>query len=580
MKQLIYGLLITAVALTTFGCMHSTATNPIPGAFKYREIYLPHTDYKDNDELGLNTVDDDWGIWGHNLANVLPEKPSTSVYSQHDGSTDHHQFCFTSEKLYGYIKDYINNNYSRSDSINFAIVPNDNDIVCLCAQCVRVGNTEDDATPAVMKMVKKLCEEFPNHTFFTSHYATTSTVPRAKMPKNSGVLVSAITYPLIARSTPQEEKFKDLLQQWRKVTDNVYIWDYINNFDDYFTPFPIFNVAQHRLKMYKEAGVDGVFFNGSGHDYSTFSDLHKIVLSKMMIDPEIDWKAELIKTAKAMYPHAGEDIANYIIDQEEFALSTGKTLPMYEGVEKSLNSHLQADKTRELYANIQKHLTTAKGREKQNLEDLESALALTMLELNRIEKKLDGSEALLKKLERFPRKDIEYYNEAYWPIVNYIGNYESMLSNAKETAETNLLKGAQLRPLNKLDEEYNDISILTDGQLGISSNYHNGIMISSADPSLSIMVPKRPGMESIKIYNVYNPAYKIGLPTAIVMSVGGRTYEATPKRPNKDTGHAVTEFNVPKVGGDIKLTFIKDPEVKTFAIDEIQGFGHPKSVVH
>lgn len=50
------------------------------------------------------------------------------------------------------------------------------------------------------------------------------------------------------------------LNQWKKVTKNIYIWDYINNFDDYLTPFPILKIAQQRLRFFKQNGASGIFF--------------------------------------------------------------------------------------------------------------------------------------------------------------------------------------------------------------------------------------------------------------------------------------------------------------------------------
>lgn len=574
-KNIIRGALLSLGAFTLWSCVNSVATNPVPGAFKYREIYLPSTNPDDLKQLGLNSVDDDWGLWGHNLANILPEKPSMSVYAKSGGTTERSQFCFSSEKLYDYISDYISDNYGRNDSINFAILPNDNDIVCQCAICVKAGNTEEDASPAVLKLIRKLCKEFPNHTFFTSHYATTRSIPANRLPENGGVLVSAISYPLNSGATPQEEKFQNLLKAWQEKSNNVYVWDYINNFDDYFTPFPILNVMQRRLRMYRDAGVDGVFLNGSGTDYSTFSHIHKVVLAQMMINPDIDWRQAVRKEALKYYPKAGNDIADYIIGQEEYAESAAKTLPLYEGVENSLKSYLQPEPLRALYAKIEKHLKTAGGKEKDRLTNLQSALAYTMLELNRIEGNFEGSEDYLQALENFPRQHIEYYNEAYWPIATYIGNYEVMLNDSKNTEETNLLKGAQLTALTPLDPDYNDISILTDGRLGIPSNYHNGNMISSADPELVIRVPRKPGMKTLKIWMAYNPAYRIGLPAEVEMSIGGRSVKAVPRTPSRDTGHSHLEFKVPDWRGDIQLKFIKDPEVKSFALEEIQAFEEP-----
>ena len=43
--------------------------------FGYREVFLPQSLGKKAKDLGLNSIDIDWGIWGHNLGVVLPEKP-------------------------------------------------------------------------------------------------------------------------------------------------------------------------------------------------------------------------------------------------------------------------------------------------------------------------------------------------------------------------------------------------------------------------------------------------------------------------------------------------------------------------
>ena len=63
--------------------------------FEYREIYLPETARGDDEQLYLNSVDRDWGIWGHNLSAVLPENPSPSVYARVGNGVNRDQFCRT-----------------------------------------------------------------------------------------------------------------------------------------------------------------------------------------------------------------------------------------------------------------------------------------------------------------------------------------------------------------------------------------------------------------------------------------------------------------------------------------------------
>ena len=51
------------------------------------------------------------------------------------------------------------------------------------------------------------------------------------MPENTGVLISAIDFPLSYgfESTSQAADFAAKIKQWRAVTPNIYVWDYMRN---------------------------------------------------------------------------------------------------------------------------------------------------------------------------------------------------------------------------------------------------------------------------------------------------------------------------------------------------------------
>lgn len=560
--------------LVSYGCGKLMAGESEEGeVFEYRDIYLPPYNSDNNKKYDLHDVDDAWGIWGHNLSNVLPENPSHQVFMKHDGGYHKEQFCFSSPKLYEYIVDFIHNKYLFTDSLRFAILPNDNELVCLCDDCIRLGNTEGNAAPAVMSMIEKLAKKFPQHKFFTSHYSTTSQLPEREMPANTGVIVSAMEYPLSAAETPKEKEFLQILDQWKSKTDRIYIWDYVNNFDDYFTPFPVFTVMQRRLKNYRDLGVTGVFFNGSGDDYSTFGELKKAVLAEMLQNPDIDWKEVLRSKALEFYPNAGNDISDFIIAQEEMVEKNGKKLPLYEGVEAAIRIYLPEKKFVDFYNKIVKHKKTATGSELNELEMMTDAMAMTMLELKRINNDIDDTSKLKERLGRLIKNnDIEFYNEGCWSIDEYLRQYEFLEQQAQESANSNLLKNVKLIARTPLDEDYSDIRILTDGHLGIPSNYHNGNLISSADPALQIGIPRQPGMKKLRVWMVYNPAFKIGLPEEVSLLVGGaRIKTLVPEKPKGGTEHSMLEFDVP-ADGEIVLSLKKNPEIKTMALDEIEAF--------
>lgn len=573
MKKIYFLISTLLIVAAIYSCDQLRANTKVEdAAFEYREIYLPLTSKSDFQDYELNNLDVDWGIWGHNMSNVVPDDASITIYAKVNGNTEEDQYCFSSNKLFEYYCNYIDDNFGRHDSLRFAVIPNDNVIACLCEKCVAAGNTKGNATPAVANFVEKLAHKYPNHTFFTSHYLTTEKLPSRKLPANTGVMISAMQYPLAAGATNGEEKFKNILNSWQGKTDKLYIWDYISNFDDYFTPFPVFNVMQRRLKTYRDAGVHGIFLNGSGTDYSTFARLKKAVLSQLLINPDQDWKELLQKYSSEYYPVAGKDIADFIIRQEEMVAAHGKALPMYDGVETARKLYLPEREFVDFYNKIQSHKKVATGWEKQDLETMAEALSLTLMELKRINGKKDDDGHLVRRLKRLAPKGIEIYNEGCWTIRHYLENYEFMEAHAKEVEGKNLLKGVTLQARTPLDEDYSDITIVTNGMLGIPSNYHSGNLISSADPALDIAVPRVEGMKKVKVWLSYNPGFKIGLPQEIwLMSGGQKIASQVPPRPKGDTGHAMVEFDVP-AQGDIVLSFRKNPDVKTFAVEEVEGF--------
>lgn len=559
---------------TSCGKAIAAGEDALPSAFKYREIYLPEGIGENAQHFGLNTLDEDWGIWGHNLGKVLPKDPSQSVFAKVNGVASKKQFCFSSNHLFEYVEDYIIDNFGTEETIRFAIIPNDNEIVCLCEKCVIAGNTRKNASPAVNKLVIRLAERFPNHIFYTADYKTTRELPVDSMPKNTGVLVSAINFPLSYEESPEETNFIQRLQAWGQTTPRILVWDYINNFDDYFTPYPTFGAMQRRLKDYRDNNVTAIFLNGSGENISTMSRLKTAVLSEMTRDPETDWKELIYEKAAEYYPTAGKIIADFMVAQEEDLEQSGNALPLYEGVAVARKIYLPEDKFIPFHDQLLALRPSLSGQEREYIDILLGELALTRLELNRINGNFNDSERFLNELDQLSKKGFTSYNESGLTIDAYINDYRYILDHLSETSSKNKLKGESLVAMTPLDPDYSDISIITDGALGIPSNYHNGNLIISPDVYARIAVPNKPGLNRLKVWLSYNPAAKVGIPERVTLSASGKELAAvSPDYPRENNGHLPIEFDVPDTAeGTLLLTFYKGEDTKSIAIEEIEGF--------
>lgn len=331
--------------------------------FEYRDIYMPTNQNPDMTHImGINSLEIDWAIWGHQMSRVLGSNGDSNygyqnlnqeLFAHSGGITHPEQFCFSSDKLYDLTVQYILEQYGDGTDYpsRFTIGPNDNSIACECRECQVLGNTRHNATPAVTRFVEKLAMRFPKHMFFIPGYSTTFSVPDHRLPGNVGVFLSAIDYPRAANNSdsPKAQAFFQRLDQWKQVTNTVYIWDYICNFDDYLTPYPILYVMQQRLREYRARGVKGVFLNGSGYYYSTFQEAYTFILADLLINPDADIEKLIYRYFNDAMPNIGKYIASTFVEIEQMAWDRGKDFPLYGGIEDAFNSYITESVYRDMY---------------------------------------------------------------------------------------------------------------------------------------------------------------------------------------------------------------------------------------
>lgn len=458
--------------------------------FKYRDIYAPPSLNEDiRGVLALNNIDESWGIWGHNIGVTVLDKSDLSIYASIKGIRNSEQYCFTSEKLYHYIEKYINSNYGKgtSKSMNFAILPNDNNLVCQCPGCVAEGNTATNATPAVTSMIKRLAKQFKQHKFFTSAYHTTKVATQEKLPDNVGVLVSVIDWqPNRKTDDRQKKNLETMLNDWGKVCKHIYIWDYINNYDDYFTPYPILMAIQDRFKFYKEKGIEGVFLNGSGYDYSTFSDMETCVLAALMMNVNLDVKQFIYDYFYRMYPTTGTIIAEFYFSMLDKWSQSQKVMPYYGGIEEKMNVYLDADKFVEFYNQIIRLKKHAGEEEAYLLRRLITTLSFTRLEIARHLGHKEHGYAQLENGKMIVKEEVEewleVFNDGYKAYnltainesgdlsADYVNSWKQYLLSDKIVENSLLNKKVTLT----CDEGTSTIQGLTDGELGLPVNYYYG----------------------------------------------------------------------------------------------------------
>lgn len=449
--------------------------------FRYRGIYSPTNN--DPDFMAINAthnVDYDWGLWGHNLRKVTADTANENLYAWHDGKRDRRQFCFSSDQLFRSIEAYILENYGDGSrprtSSRFCIMPDDNAIVCLCDKCRQAGNSKKNATPAVTQMLTRLAKRFPAHLFFTTSYLSTEEAPATRMPQNTGVIISAIDLPLSARpldGNGPERLFAEKIRRWETVTDHIYVWDYMRNFDDYLTPFPILGILQNRLAFFQKIGVSGVFYNGSGYDYASFDDLQTFAIAAMLTTEMVDLQELIRNYLNHYYPESGELLCDYYWGLERRIALNGSSLDYYGGIEAAIKAYLNPQEFETFRVHLDALSKTVDGEERARLNKLLTALNFTALELMRtpLGTPYDTTKAEelihnLKGHNAFP--EMANYKESEGSIADYL-NYWLQYGFRKETPSG---MTRRIAAFHRSPERPGDLAPLSDCRYGFPNDYH------------------------------------------------------------------------------------------------------------
>lgn len=484
--------------------------------FSYREPYFePNFNANFSNWYKTNNLEIEWGLWGHNLPKLLKNHslPETA-FAEINGERDEDQYCFTSDELFDLVNQEINSIHDNDYGLHkFMILPNDNAKVCTCNTCKAAGNSKNDASPAVFTFLNLLAKKNKDLEFFTTAYYSIKSVPKFKAEKNIGVYYSTIEYKtgVPISNSKNFKKFEYEVNRWKNFTDNLYIWDYTVNFDNYFDIYPNLSTTQNNLQLFKRIGAKGVFLHGSEYHYSTFQDLKATILAKLMWDVTTDVNKEIDAYFKNNYASKlAPKLAEYYKHINNVFYTSKKELTIYGGIRESAAKYLD----HKLFFSFYKDFEAFTETNKYNKEFLKTATALTFLKLelmrdygfgefgyadfNKNQEIIVKDEVgkLLDKLEAFARSSkINSYNEINSSLRDYINSWREIIYRYHK--RKNYFYKKPMTILSNLDEDYTNYKILNDGAFGLT-NYNTNWLICSID-NLSIKIKKEDIIGSNKV---------------------------------------------------------------------------------
>ncbi|MFZ2052922.1 MAG: DUF4838 domain-containing protein [Candidatus Aminicenantales bacterium] len=134
-------------------------------------------------------------------------------------------------------------------------------------------------------------DEFPHITIDTLAYQYTRKPPRTTRPRpNVMVRLCSIECSFsVPLDDPRNRTFIDDLEEWSKVADRLFIWDYTTDFSNYIQPHPNYGVLGPNIRLFIKNNVRGVFEQGAYQSRgSEMAEMRAWMLAKLLWNPALD----------------------------------------------------------------------------------------------------------------------------------------------------------------------------------------------------------------------------------------------------------------------------------------------------
>lgn len=245
-------------------------------------------------------------------------------------TAENSQLCLTNPDVRKIIYDNFREKMLTNPAANMhSLSINDCHNPCECPDCQEIDLKSGSHAGSLLTLLNKLAEdlekEFPDVVIGTLAYLHTRKPPEGiAVRHNVHIWLCSIeccrAHPIdecVDVSGPRagQSTFPLDLAGWAALTKNLYVWDYMNNFDNVSLPHPNFQVLQPNMQFLHKNGVAGVFAQGHTLCENGTPDLNELryyLLAKLMWDPYCDIASHTNDFLRGYYGAAAEHIENFI----------------------------------------------------------------------------------------------------------------------------------------------------------------------------------------------------------------------------------------------------------------------------
>jgi hypothetical protein len=325
---------------------------PTAGTFEVKDIdltYVPPLEYRSTDYP--NSRDADWAVrnklngsyvecdearggkiayrgFVHTFNSLVP--PETyfqdhpEYYSEIDGKRKgphHTQLCLTNSDVLRIATESIRRWMEESpEATVYSVSQNDWEYYCQCANCQALAEKEGSEAGPLLHFVNAIADavkdEHPTKAIDTLAYQYTRKPPLHVRPRPNVIvrlcsIECCFSHPL--ESDLFNATFREDNERWAKISNRLWVWDYVINYLHCIMPFPNLYVLKPNINFYVQHGVTGIYEEA---DYFTkggeLAELRTYVLAKTLWDPGYDTDRAIDEFVAGYYGPAAKPVREYL----------------------------------------------------------------------------------------------------------------------------------------------------------------------------------------------------------------------------------------------------------------------------
>ena len=536
------------------------------------------------------------GYWVHTFNRLLPSdiygKDHPEYYSyfngkRHPGKAS--QWCLSNPEVFEIVCQRIDSIFKANPGKNIiSVSQNDGNFThCQCDACKAIDEYEGALSGSVIHFLNKLAKRFPDKEFSTLAYLYTMQPPKHVKPlPNVNIMLCDIDcnreVSLTENASGQE--FMKALEGWSAKTNNIYVWDYGINFDNYLAPFPNFHILAENIRLFKKNHANMHFSQVAGSRGGDFAEMRTWLVSKLMWNPDADIEELMHTFLNGYYGAAAPFLYQYIKVMEGALLGSGQRLWIYDSPVSHKHGMLRPQLMRR-YKVLFDRAEAAVATDSVLLARVQRTrlpLLYSELEIARTNPE-KNFEDLSRKLDYFEHQVIRFkvptLNERNNSPLDYCKLFRQRYMPRREKS---LAAGASVSYSTALPARYAELgkTALTDGLFGGQTFADSWIGWEGEDASFVIDLGVEKEVSSIETDFLHQLGAWILLPKQVVYAVSsdGNNYEKVGTYNLEEDRSSQVKF----VG--VKHAFAKKQKVRYIKVDVIgtkvcphwhYGVGHP-----